>query len=188
MKRLTSYFLLFLWTALASAAQLAALGMAPPVVEGAPSVARAAIPDLATVLLVAAVGRLARRDVVRLAIVVTLGRVAFTAASPFAVLAGCMIVALAADGMRRFADLERGVLRIAAAGICVLIYGAWLLFVDLVRASEAMSTGAAAFGSVDLERASMPVLTAFTSAVLAALSWPVLSRLPGLARLERRAF
>ncbi len=188
MKRITSLGVFFLWVTLAGAAQLFLIsGASGPGVDG-PALGRACVPDLMTLVLVVAVGRLDRRDVVTLALVTAAARAACTAASPFAVLAGCLVAALIADTIRRFADLDRAWLRAGAAGSGALALGTWLLVVDLVRGSEARVTGGLSFGQASDGDFLLAVLTAAVTAVIAPLVWPALHRLPGLRRLERRAF
>ena len=194
MKRFIGYTVLGLWAAATSALQLMGLALAPALEKGGASVVRAAVPDLTTVLLVAAVGRLARRDVVRLSIAVAVGRAGFTDAPPFAVVAGCIGVGMVADSMRRFAEVGRPTLRVASACAGALLYGAWLIFVDLVRAGEARAGAGAGpgsafgFGGIDAGDLSLSIVTAASSALVALIAWPVLTGLPGLGQLERRAF
>jgi hypothetical protein len=187
-KRGIGYTLLFVWVSLAGAAQAFALGLAPRVGEGFGALARALVPDLMTLVLVAAVGRLARRDVVRLALVAAAARAGWTAAPPYAVVAGTLAVALVADSVRRIAELDRPSLRFCAAGAGSLLLGLWLLFVDLVRADAARVSGAMGFGAVGPGDAALPFLTALVTALAGLVLWPLLVRLPGLGRLERRAF
>jgi hypothetical protein len=197
MRRAVGYGLLFVWTAMVCSLQLVALGLAPHALaqpgDDAAMLARMLVPDLATVLLVAAVGRLARRDLVAIALTVALSRMAFTAASPFAVLAGTIAVAFIADVMRRFAELDRPVLRVLSTGAGAFVYVSWLLFVDVVRAGEAgahssLDVDASGAGAVTADALLWPVMTAFTTALIAFSMWPLFRNLPGLARLERRAF
>lgn len=188
MRRFQGYVLLSVWTALAAAIQLTLLTAAPGVgVEGAEAV-RAAVPDLATLVLVAAIGRLTGHDLVALAAASAMGRVAFTAASPFAVLAGSLGVAFAAEGIRRVAELDRPSLRFGAAFVGAGLYSGWMLFVDLIRSSEARLTGAIGAGRIDLADGVQPLVSAGVSAVAALVLWPLIVRLPGLGRLERRGF
>lgn len=188
MKRGIGYALLFLWVAFAGALQLFAVGLAPSVGHAGATFARALVPDLMTLVLVAAVGRLARRDVVRIALVAALARAAFTAAPPFAIVAGSVLVAMIADTIRRFAELDRSSLRFVAAGAGALAFGLWLLFVDVARAGEARANGTLGFGRVDAYAALLPLVTALVTALVGLALWPALQRLPGLGRLERRAF
>ena len=188
MNRVTSLGIFFLWVSLAGAVQLFLIGGASgPGVDG-PALWRAMVPDLMTLVLVVAVGRLDRRDVVTLALVTAAARAACTAAPPFAVLSGCLVAALIADTIRRFADLDRAWLRAGAAGLGALALGTWLLVVDLVRESEARATDGLNFGQASGGDFVLPALTATATALVAPLAWPVLHRLPGLRRLERRAF
>jgi hypothetical protein len=188
MKRLTSLGVFFLWVSLAGAVQLVLIsGASGPGVDG-PALGRACVPDLMTLVLVVAVGRLDRRDVVTLALIAAAARAACTAAPPFAVLSGCLVAALAADAIRRFADLDRAWLRAGAAGSGALAIGTWLLLVDLVRGSEARVTGRLSFGQASDADFVLAALTAAVTALVAPLVWPALHRLPGLRRLERRAF
>ncbi|MEM9381645.1 MAG: hypothetical protein AAGB93_16945 [Planctomycetota bacterium] len=141
-----------------------------------------------TLVLVAAVGRLARRDAVALAAVAAAARTAFTASPPFAVLAGTIGVALIADTVRRFAELDRPSLRFAAAGAGALAFGLWLLFVDLARASDVRAADRIGLADLQPVHAALPFLTALATALVGLLLWPVLVQLPGLRQLERRAF
>jgi hypothetical protein len=188
LKRFTSLGVFFLWVSIAGALQLLLMsGASGPGVEG-PALGRACVPDLMTLVLVVAVGRLDRRDVVTLALVTAAARAACTAAPPFAVLCGCLVAALAADTLRRFADLDRAWLRSCAAGSGALAIGTWLLVVDLVRGSQARATGGLSFGQASDGDFALVMLTAAVTALVAPLVWPGLHRLPGLRRLERKAF
>jgi hypothetical protein len=187
-KRLLALGVFFLWVVLAGALQLLLVGgTGGPGADG-PAYLRACVPDLMTLVLVSAVGRLDRRDVVLLAAVAATARAACSASPPFALLAGCVTVALIADTIRRFADLERPWLRAAAAGAGALLLGLWLLLVDLLREGGARATSAMSFGSVSEADLALPLLTAAMTAAAAPVVWPALHRLPGLRRLERRRF
>ncbi|MEM9802199.1 MAG: hypothetical protein AAGA20_17875 [Planctomycetota bacterium] len=188
MKRGIGYVLLFLWITLAGSLQLALSAIAPTGGSDAAQLVRALVPDLMTLVLVASVGRFARRDVVMLALVAAAARATWTIASPFALIAGCLVVALLADGIRRFAELDRASLRFCAAGAGSLALSAWLLFVDFARASEARARGQLGFGGVEAADLSLPLATALVTALAGVVLWPFLGNLPGLRRLERRAF
>ncbi|MEM1447676.1 MAG: hypothetical protein AAF957_06185 [Planctomycetota bacterium] len=188
MRRSVGYALLFAWIALAGGVQLFAQAWTPHVGGAVEPALRALVPDLMTLVLVAAVGRLARRDAVALAAVAAAARTAFTASPPFAVLAGTIAVTLIADTIRRFAELDRPSLRFVAAGAGALAFGLWLLFVDLARASDARVTDRLGFADLQPAHVVLPFATAFVTAAVGLLLWPVLVQLPGLRQLERRAF
>lgn len=188
MKRVVGFVLVAVWVALACAAQVTLLAFGPWVDIGTASVTRALVPDLGICVLVAAVARVGRRDAVGLAVAATIGRAAFTGAAPFAVLAGSIVVAFMAGSLGRMAELDRPFLRVTSAGLGALVFSAWLLFVDFVRADEARASGALSFGEVGLELTWAPLATAFTTALVAFALWPMLRVLPGLRRLERPAF
>lgn len=188
MKRASGFVLVAFWVAFACALQVALLAFGPWVDFGGASITRALVPDLGTCVLVAAVARIGRRDAVGLAIAATIGRAAFTGASPFAVLAGSIAVAYLAGSLGRMAELDRPLLRVTSAGVGALVFGSWLLFVDFVRIDEARGSGALAFGAVGLHLVWAPLITAFTTAMVAFSIWPMLRALPGLRRLERSVF
>ena len=188
MRRLRSLGVYFLWVSVAGALQLLLIGLTSGPGPAGPALLRSCVPDLMTLVLVVAIGRLDRRDAVVLAVLTATARAGCTASPPLAVLAGCVVVALIADGIRGFADLERPWLRAAAAGAGALVLGQWLLVVDFVRESEARLTSAMSFGRATEVDLLLPLLTAVVTAAAAPLVWPALHRLPGLRRLERRAF
>lgn len=191
MRRVVGLVLVALWVSFGCAATLALAAWTPPLDLAAPgrALTRGLAPDVATVVLVAAVGRLDRRDLVALALAATLGRVAFTAATPLATLTGCLLTALVADGLRGFADLASPPLRLAAAGFGTLAMALWMLFVDYVRFEDAGARGELEFGALDPASAVLGalIMAAVTAAFGFAL-WPLFARLPGLDLLERRAF
>lgn len=188
MRRAIGYAFLFAWVAFAGGVQLLLLACAPQIGSDLAAFVRASVPDLMTLVLVASVGRLASRDVIMIGAVAALARVAFTGASPFAILAGSIAVALVADAIRGFAELDRPSLRFFAAGSGALAFGLWLLFVDLARSGAARESGALGFGRVEAGDVLLPFATAVMTALVGLLLWPVLQRLPGLGKLERRAF
>jgi hypothetical protein len=171
MKRVVSYVLLAVWTAVATVVQALAvetLGLG------------VWTPDLALVLFVAALAQLYRSDAVRMSIVAGLARATFTVAPPFGVLAGTLAVGLVADTVRRVAELSQPLTRALLVGASAFVFGAWLLFVDATRAGEA--------GDVLLVDVLLLAPTALTSALAALIAWPLARRLPGLRAIERRAF
>lgn len=192
MGRALGWSLLCFWAALGAAVQLALIGVFVGLLPALPGevvgTVRAAVPDLATLLLVAAVGRLSSRDLLWIAVVVALGRSAFTAAPPLAVLSGSLATALLGDALRTVAELDRPFLRIVSAGLGALVYGYWLLFVDYALSREAAARGDLAFGWPDASSAGLPLVTAAATAAVALLAWPLFAGLPGLRKLERRAF
>lgn len=191
MKRLLGYGVLALWCALAQALQLVLQGLCPAPDAAAPGtvLARALAPDFATLVLVAAVGRLARQDALVLAFACALGRASFTAAPPLGVAAGVLVVAVLADGLRGFAQLDRPFLRLVAAGLGTLVFSLWLGLVEFVRFQDASALLGLGFGAVDLSvAAGAAAVTAATTAVFGVVAWPVFAALPGLGTLERRAF
>lgn len=192
MRRAIGWILTFAWAALAAAAQVGLLALAPePAADGAGLVARALVPDLAAIVLVAVVARAGRQDLIACAVVISLARIGFTAASPFAVLAGTLAAALIADAVRGVAELERPALRVVAAAGGAFAFGAWLAFVDLVRleeAARAAAGGPLAFGSVGPTTFAAPLLTGLVTGVIAFALWPLFRGLAGLSNLERRAF
>lgn len=196
MRRGIGYSLLLFWTALAAALHLALAGLSvslfSPVLsvvtaESIPTL-RALVPDVVTLLLVATVGRLSRRDTLMIALVVFVGRSAFTASPPFAVLAGTVLTAFVADTLRTVAELDRPFLRVVSAGLGSLLYGYWLVFVDHALGVESEMLGRLHFGWPDPSAFGLPILTATATALFALLFWPIFARLPGQRRLERRAF
>ena len=198
MKRAIGYALVFVWSALCCALQLVTLGLAPracaeTATATSTTLVRMGVPDLATIFLVAAVGRLARRDLVAIAVTAAAARIAFTAAPPFAVLAGTLAVALVADFVRGFAELDAPGLRVAATALGSFVYAAWLMLVDASRAAEMhivnpVSPLGSGGGALDAAAFLGPFLTGATTAVIAFALWPLFRSLPGLRRLERRAF
>lgn len=202
MRRPIGYAILFAWTAIVCSIQLVALGLIPYPLTGdgasggdvVPTVmARMLVPDLSTILLVAVAGRLAKRDLVAIALTVAASRIAFTGAQPFAVLAGTLAVAFIADGLRRFAELDRPGLRVLSTGLGSFLYASWLMFVDVVRSNEAgargsFGTDASGGGAIAIDAVLWPFMTAAATAVIAFALWPAFRNLPGLGRLERRAF
>ena len=192
MRRPIGYGMLVFWVAVAASLQvflLASIGALTPDAAGSSGGSfRSLAPDLVTVLLVATVGRLDRRDTMTICLFVALGRVAFTSSPPMAVLAGSIATGFLADALRGYAELERPMLRIVCAGLGALAYGSWLLFVDFVSSREAALSGGLAFGWPSRSTLSAPIITAFATAACALFVWPLFARLPGLKRLERRAF
>ena len=196
MRRAIGYSLLLFWATLAAALHLVLVGLSvsmfSPVMSAVTTdslpTLRALVPDLATLLLVASVGRLSRRDTLMIAVVVFVGRSAFTASPPFAVLSGTIATAYIADSLRTVAELDRPLLRVVSAGLGSLVYGYWLIFVDHVRSTESVVLGRLQFGWPDASAFGLPIVTAVATAVCALLFWPLFTRLPGQKRLERRAF
>lgn len=196
MRRSIGYSLLVFWAALASAVHLVLMGLTDFILSPVVSVVtsdsvptlRAMVPDLGTLLLVATVGRLARRDTLTIAFMVFIGRSAFTGAPPYAVLAGTVGAALLADTLRTVAELDRPFLRVVSAGLGSCLYGYWLAFVEVALAAEAEALGTLHFGAPRPEVLGLPLVTGVATAVCALLCWPVFTRLPGQRRLERRAF
>lgn len=188
MKRSIGFLALFLWTAIACSLQLALLGFMPRVDLVGSVLSRALIPDLSTILLVATIGRLDRRDALWIAMAVAASRVAFTSSPPAAVLSGTIATAYIAEALSRLSEMDRPFLRIVGAGLGSLVFSAWLLFVDFAHMSEAQARGGLSFGSVGGEVVAVPFLTAASSAAIAFALWPIFRHLPGLGRLERRAF
>lgn len=191
MKRVVGYTCVACWSAALGALQLAvqAFGPAPDLASPGSVLGRALAPDLGTLFLAAAVGRLARRDYLVLALVAALGRATFTAASPLAVASGCIAVALIADVLRGFAELDRAFLRVLAAGLGALVFTLWLGFVDFVRFGDAGARGGLGFGAIDPATAAGAALTtAVTTAGVAPFVWRLFAHLPGLSLLVRRAF
>lgn len=196
MKRAIGYSLLMFWAALAGSIHLMLEGfsvalfapLASAVTLDSLPTLRALVPDLVTLLLVATVGRLSRRDTLMIALVVFVGRSIFTGSPPFAVLAGTILTAYSADALRTVAELDRPFLRVVSAGLGSLLYGYWLVFIDHALASESRVQGELHFGSPDATALGLPIVTAMATAVCALVFWPVFARLPGQKRLERRAF
>lgn len=196
MRRSIGYSLLVFWAALAAALHITLAGISVAILSpvlslidanSAPML-RAIVPDLATLLLVASIGRLSRRDTLMIAVVVFVGRSAFTGSPPAAVLAGTIGTAFMADALRTIAELDRPFLRVASAGLGSLLYGYWLAFVDYALSREAYALGELHFGDPSSSALGLPVLTAAATATCALFFWPIFTRLPGLRRLERRAF
>ncbi|MEL6712675.1 MAG: hypothetical protein AAFZ87_01665 [Planctomycetota bacterium] len=196
MKRAFGYAAVAVWGALAQTLQLLLQGLFPAVDVASPGtvLVRALAPDFATLVLVAAVGRLARRDALHLALFVALGRASFTAAPPLGVAAGALVVAVVADGLRGFAELDRPVLRFLAAAAGAALFSLWIGFVEYVRFQEASAVGVLAAGGLGLGAVDLSVaagaagVTAVTTAVIGLVLWRVFAGLPGLVLLERRAF
>ncbi len=196
MKRAIGYSLLVFWAALAATLHITLGGLSnvllSPVltlidVDSGPTL-RALVPDLVTLLLVATIGRLSRRDTLMIATCVFVGRSAFTGSPPAAVLAGTVATAFVADALRTIAELDRPFLRVVSAGLGSLLYAYWLAFVDYALAREAYAAGQLQFGDPSSDALGLPILTAAATAVCALFLWPVFTRLPGQRRLERRAF
>ncbi len=196
MRRGIGYSLLVLWAAFASALHLLLMGLTEFILSPIVSVVasdsmptlRAMVPDVATLLLVATVGRLSRRDTLMVALMVFVGRSAFTGAPPFAVLAGTVGAAYLADTLRTVTELDRPFLRIVSAGLGAALYSYWLAFVDFSLALESEAMGTLHFGSPAAESFGLPLVTGAATAVCGLVLWPVFTRLPGQKRLERRAF
>lgn len=171
MNRLAPYLLLAVWSSVATVLQ----GLAVEVLGFG-----VFAPDLPLFLLVAALGQLYRSDAVRVSLVAGLARASFTVEPPFAILAGTLAVGLVADTVRRIADLSRPLTRSVLVGAAAFGLGLWLRLVDTDRA-----TGV---GARDLVVAVEVVPTAISSALLALVAWRAAQALPGLRRIERRAF
>lgn len=196
MRRAIGYSLLVFWAALAASLHLALSGLSTTLLSPVLSLLdvnslpmlRAIVPDLVTILLVASIGRLSRRDTLMIAIVVFVGRSGFTGSPPAAVLAGTVATAFMADALRTIAELDRPFLRVVSAGLGSLFYAYWLAFVDYALAREAYVLGELHFGDPSASALGLPILTAAATAVCALFFWPIFTRLPGQRRLERRAF
>ena len=196
MNRAIGYSLLVFWTALAGSLHAVFAGLSTALLSPVLSLIdaetlpmlRATVPDLVTLLLVATIGRFSRRDTLVIAIVVFVGRSAFTGSPPAAVLAGTVGTAMLADGLRTIAELDRPFLRVAGAGLGSLFYGYWLAFVDYALAREAFFLGELHFGDPSASALALPLLTALATAICALFFWPIFTHLPGMSRLERRAF
>ncbi|MEZ6016845.1 MAG: hypothetical protein R3F49_17130 [Planctomycetota bacterium] len=171
MKRLVPYLFVAIWTGLATIAQavmVETLGLG------------VWAPDVPIFLLVAALAQLYKSDAVRVSLVAALARATFTVEPPFAIVAGSLAVGLAADVLRRLAELSQVLTRAALVGTAAFFFGLWLVFVDAVRTASPVTS---------LVNASTQLLpTALTSALLALFAWPLARKLPGLRSIERRAF
>ena len=172
MKWIVPYMALALWTGVATVLQAliaGPLGMWTP--------------DLPLLLLVAAIAHLHRRDAMRIALVSGLARCALTIEPPFAVLCGTFCVALAADGVRRFAELSGAALRASLCAAASFGFGVWLLLVHAARSEASLPAARAVLAEVP-----MLIPMAATSALTALVAWPLTTRLPGLRALRSRLF
>jgi hypothetical protein len=136
------------------------------------------------VLLLALEPRLAARDAFKVALIVALARLAFSADAPPAVLAGVFGAVALSRAVRSFVDVDRLVLRAALAGGSALFAGGLAAAAHLAREEAALGPEALPLGSG-------PVLhAAGATALAAAFAAPLLTRLPGLSPFvrSRRAF
>ena len=132
------------------------------------------VPDISLILLLALCAELDSRDVPFLCGVLAFSRLAFTVEPIEATVCGLLVVSAAALGVRSVAEAAGPLVRTLWGGLAVLGYSAWMLLVHETR------TG------VDLGldwRVAVP--TAVSSAILALMLGPMLSRLPGLTALRR---
>lgn len=132
------------------------------------------VPDISMVLLLALCAELDSRDVPFLCGVLAFTRLAFTVEPVEATICGLFVVGAAALGVRSVAEAGGPLVRSLWGGLAVLGYSSWLLAVHETRMGE----------SLGLDwRIAVP--TAISSACLALLLGPALSRLPGLTPLRR---
>ena len=132
------------------------------------------VPDLSLVLLLALCAELDSRDVPFLCGILAFARLTFTVEPVEATLCGLFVLGAAALGIRSVAEAAGPLVRTLWGGLAVLGYSSWLLLVHETR----MGVG------LDLDwRIGVP--TAISSALLALLMGPALSRLPGLTPLRR---
>jgi hypothetical protein len=140
-------------------------------------------PDGSLVLLVMVAGALPRQEGLGAAMIIGLARVAHTVDPPAAVLASTLLALIAARSVRRVVDFELPMARAGAAGLAALVVTLWL---GLVQAARASSSGVGGAG----ERMTDSLLTApaaaLSAAVVALVFGPVLLRLPGLTPLRKQ--
>lgn len=132
------------------------------------------VPDVSLILLLALCAELDSRDVPFLCGVLAFARLTFTVEPVEATVCGLFVVGAAALGVRSVAEAGGPLVRTLWGGLAVLGYSSWLLFVHETRMGA----------SLGLDwRIAVP--TAVSSALLALLLGPLLSRLPGLTPLRR---
>ena len=133
-----------------------------------------ATPDLSLVLLLGCSTRLHRRDVVPAALVVALGRIAYSVDPPAAVLAAYLSVAVAVRSARRVADVDRPAFRVLLGGLLALAVSAWLTLVHDLRSGSGTATAVA------------PLLPGAVATAVACVAAGGFVMLPGLTPLRRR--
>ena len=141
------------------------------------------VPDLGLVLLLALEPRLAVRDALRVALLIGLARLAFSADPPPAVFAGLLFAVFLSRALRSFVEVDGIVVRALLAGVCALLAGLLSTAAHLARAGRAPGMSAGGAVPFDLD----PVMHAAVATGLAALFLgPALRRLPGLSPFVRR--
>ena len=143
------------------------------------------VPDLGLVLALALVARGHARDVPPLAILWAFARVTFAVDPPCAVFAGAAGVLVLARAMRSVVETHGPLPRTLVAGLCALVFDAWLIGVHHVRHETLWAAGDGVAASV-AEPTLFTAWPAAASTALAALAFgPTLARLPGLTPIRR---
>lgn len=140
-------------------------------------------PDVSLVLLVMVAGALPRQEGFGAALVLGLARAAHTVDPPAAVLASALLALVAARGVRRVVDFDLPLARAGAAALAALVVSVWL---GLVAAARASSTGVGGASERLTDGLLAAPAAALTAAILAFVFGPILLRLPGLTPLRKR--
>jgi len=169
--RWVAWLMLAVWASWLSAAQAVAVSR---------TLLGAWTPDLGLLLVIACAGACRRSDVVVAALIVGLARVAHSIEPPAALLAGFLGVAVAVQSVRRFAELERPLVRLGLCAASALVFGLWLNLVHAVRTGMDAGLGGLA--------AALPqVLPGALSTTFCGLLFATsLARLPGLTPLRKQ--
>lgn len=139
------------------------------------------VPDLSLLLLVACAGRFESRDVPKAALVIGLGRIAFSVEPPAALLVGLLVAGTIVVAVRTVAEVNGPLMRTALTALCTFGFGAWLVIVHVVRTERAGGGTPIPLGfALSLWRG------ALATALLGFFVGPLLAYLPGLTRLRRR--
>jgi hypothetical protein len=138
------------------------------------------VPDLGLVLALSVLARAEASDAMWIALTAAIARAAFGPEPPIVLLTGFSIVVFLALAARRAVETSGAVSRAALALVLVLVFDMWLGIAQAMRAGGAESFHSAALFS------SLPA--AITSGAVALGFGPLLSRLPGLTPIRRRAW
>jgi hypothetical protein len=137
------------------------------------------VPDAGLLLVLACAASFDRREAPRVALLVALGRIAFTIEPAPAVLAGFLLAGLVVRAVATVAEVEGALVRTILAGLAGWLFAAWLELVHHVRDGKAEQI-------VDLlPQAARLWPIGFSSAVFALCFAGWLARLPGLSPLRR---
>ncbi|MFT5051307.1 MAG: hypothetical protein ACI8QZ_002718 [Chlamydiales bacterium] len=170
--RLTPWVMLIIWSSWAAAAQ----GLLAQ-----PDRMALWVPDLSLLLLLACAARFDSGDVPKAALVIALGRVAFSVEPPAALLVAFLATSVLVLGVRSVAQVNGAFVRVSLAVVCSWSLGAWLVFVHVVRVQRMGGDAPLSLAfALDLWRG------ALTTGVAAVLVGPTLAYLPGLTNLRRR--